>query len=465
MLRSLAASWTAGNPGPATLLFRQRTAQLLASPAHCHVRQRTTTAQLTEEEREHRKQLRERRRESWRNRPGHWAGDKRVKVCTAHGRWLTLQRSNSPQRSRPMQKGSHDGLPSELMCPGHNPPEHQAIRLAPPRDYDDIDRRIDRILDFVSDGKLYAVMVEWGRMIQLNGTSRVTPNELGLIAEGMAQGLSEKRNNDGTSHPGARTLYGQVGDLYLREPALFDSLRHMLIEAATHNHWRGLYAFVIELLRQQQPQVACETYELYKRRARQVLGIDAANLLSKERALRLGARLRGPGQLPLLLAQVAALTMLNRLESHDIMGLFGTTANIFSKYDMDSTATVVQYQAFWRHPNREDLIDRFRSNCDKVVTALYCYHPPALGIHIASLSSNGPDDVLQLNKLYNTVMESSIGPNRFITPMAVADRGGDLIPLSFYAWSECTTMSHQLTSQMHLSMPLPAFNAQTQSCG
>lgn len=313
-------------------------------------------------------------------------------------------------------------MPSERLSPGRNPPEDVAILLAPPRDQSAIDRHVDAMADFLEDGRLRGALRRWSRLMELNATTCVSDDEYAWMTGKLVLGLQGN-------------MAGEAAALFYHEPVLFDALRHFVIEAATLNHWRGLHAFMLVLLRYALPQAAADAYEAYTRRARVVASIDVADLFSPERARRVAARLTGPGQLPLVVAQVAAFTMLEQFDQKHIMSLFNTTANLFSKSDLENAAWETQTKAFWGARNGRDLIERFRRNCDKLVVALYCYHPPAFTMHITSISQNGPSNQAAVNRIYELIMESSLGPDRFIIPTE-GSQDLEIVSLTYPVWGE-----------------------------
>lgn len=266
-------------------------------------------------------------------------------------------------------------------------------------------------------GDLKSALDAWTGIMDAGTSSSVTLEEFHILSEELVNVLT------GPSKVLLRKLV-------FNDAEGFQVMRHMAIEAAAHDKWNGLYEFLLQLLSAGQPTLASVAWKDFMKRARQVQGRDASDLTSRDRAARVAARLNGDGMLPLILVQVAALTMLNEFDHNAVMMFFETTAGVRSDDFRRLDFLPIRRRIDNPHVPK-GMYTQFLKNLDALTLCVMCYHPVALKMRIESFSNHNQGS---LKHLYDRIMNASIGPGRLIVPVAADKQHYDVVPLPPSVW-------------------------------
>ncbi|WWD19488.1 hypothetical protein CI109_103949 [Kwoniella shandongensis] len=352
--------------------------------------------------------------------------------------WVTLSRplatstrTNGP-KSRPLKSrntadqrrdhaksvknSTHHSKVSQLV-----PQDTYVIRLRPPPNYP-IDDHLHLFRQALENHNLDAVITTWSSLIDLGATSRLPTTDYAHISIFLVDVLSQRGSSSNLSK------------MATRDHERFGILRDIVIESAARNHWQGLHAFMLQLIEIGRPADVVSMFAKCKERMREIQGKDAKDLISWNREARLAARLEGEGMKPLIMINLAALTLLDAVDEHSLFGMLDSQADLRPTARFDFTPI---QRVFRRIKGGEAMYVKYRQNVDKLILALQCFHPNALIGRISMLGHSREADGLV--KLYKSILDASVGPGAFIRSrdLTEIDVQGDAyrnIPLPPIIW-------------------------------
>lgn len=300
--------------------------------------------------------------------------------------------------------------------------DENAVMLPPPIKAVDSAGVASETLKCIEAGDLDGALAAWSVIVDSQAESSVPKHVHEILSEELVKVIS------GTSQ-------FRLHAFYFKDPAGFDIMRHMAIEAAAYDKWEGLYEFLLELLAAGHPALASTIWKQFMKRAREVQGRNEEDLNSPIRAHRVAARLQGDGMLPLMLVQVAALTMLDAFDHTAVMSFFCTSAGVRGDLIKWTELRAISHRlgGAW-NPRNSDLFKRYRENIDLLTLCVMCYHPMALKARIDTLAS--AKDGRGVKLLYDRIMRASLGPRRLIVPVTGDRFHYDVVPLPPSIWSK-----------------------------
>ncbi|WWC91560.1 uncharacterized protein L201_006506 [Kwoniella dendrophila CBS 6074] len=382
-LRSATATAIAG-PGPQTLLYRSKlpltNRQLISSvdiSARCI---QTTVIQHAA-------------------RP-HWKANKPKKIL-----------SPPPYHLKPEEPAVKQHDPHFMIQPAYN--YEEVILLGVPPDYP-IDDIVKQLHQGLTSSQLDIAIQAWSKLWDLRCISRLESKDFEVISNCISKILFGKN-------------YPHLGKMSLNESWKFGHLKNMLIESCSRGGYiDGLYSFMLKLIGTGKPQDVIDLFDKLKMRLRELQNKKKEDLFSWDRNKRLHARLALIGEdkdglKKLLMCTIASHTLLNSLNENVLFELLDTQLDLRpnSYFDFKPIDRALLSSINTNSNPGEDIIKKFRQNVDNLVLSLTCYHPNALVARITSLGTRRSHD--QLEKLYDRVLEASIGPNAFLRPKDLND--------------------------------------------
>ncbi|WRT70367.1 uncharacterized protein IL334_007365 [Kwoniella shivajii] len=323
-------------------------------------------------------------------RTGHYSGDRPDRAYRLPTRPSTYK----------LAKPSAD----QSAPPKPDPPEDVILLGAPP-DYpiDDLVYQLHESLDELS---LSSAIKAWAQLWDLGCVSRLSLPDFEHISNCIWKILFAQRT------------YPHLGRMAVRHPSDFGHLRNMAVESAARSHCSGLYGFMLKLIGTGRPKDVVDAFEKCKERMRDVQGKKKEDLVSWDREKRLSARLEGEGLKDIMMMNIAAHTLLGTLDEFALFSMLDSQVDLRPSSPFDFRPIE---RAFRACQAGDQTYDQFRKNVDKLVLSLMCYHPNALIARIMTLGTQRSSD--QLEKLYDKVLEASIGPHAFLRPRDLSDFG------------------------------------------
>ncbi|WVR07805.1 hypothetical protein IAU60_004848 [Kwoniella sp. DSM 27419] len=326
-------------------------------------------------------------------------------TCDARGprsvrRQHQSEPSKAPRTSGARAAGAQSGVISR---PTHDTPD--VILLRPPPDYpiDDHVNRLERALESVS---VETALPAWMHLRDLDAVSRLSDGTMVSTARFVRDAL--------TGPP-----YRHLGKLATTKPADFGLIRDMAIESSARGHTIGLYTMMLRLIEAGRPKDVVDAFTACKARMREVQGKDQKDLVSWDRHARLAARLEGDGLKDLMMVNIAALTLLDQCNEHTLFKMLDSHVDLrpTSPFNFGPINRALRKV----RGGGQDVYARFRSNVEKLVLSLLCYHPNAFVSRVTMLgASRSPG---KLEQLYDKVLEGSVGPDAFLRPRDLSDFG------------------------------------------
>ncbi|KAL7418327.1 hypothetical protein Q5752_006785 [Cryptotrichosporon argae] len=235
-----------------------------------------------------------------------------------------------------------------------------------------------------------------------------------------------------------------LGDLARNDPERFGWVRDVALEAAARDEWRGLFEFVLCLIDAGRPEDSMRTIDEYRLRFRAVKGIDKADLNSTSKEKRVAARITTDGSRALALAYLIAMAMLDRMGGEYMLNLVDLSPSL---YKTDIACLDAVYDRLRAHarsgPAASAAVRRFSSLRRAAELAMMCHHPSEMINRIQGLADTHRFDLVE--KLYDEIMDGSIGPDRYIQPWDLDDihtRYFDVIPITVNIWLKFIVAFH-----------------------
>ncbi|KAK6909576.1 hypothetical protein I203_103597 [Kwoniella mangroviensis CBS 8507] len=289
------------------------------------------------------------------------------------------------------------------------------ILLGVPPDYP-IEANINRLISHLQNSQLDQSTAEWAQLWDLRCIHRLAPWHFEVISNSIRQILFGKN-------------YPHLGKMALYEPAKYGHLKNMVIESASRGYALGLYALMLKLIGSGRPKDVIDAYERCKEHMREIQGKKKEDLFSWDRIKRLNARLEDPsassmnnqnkvnvGLKHLLMANIAAHTLMDTLDDKVLFSMLDSHIDLRPSSTFDFKPIDRALKASKAQPQ---VHKRFRANVDKLVLSLMCYHPNALVARIITLGTRKSDS--KLDRLYDRVLEASIGPDAYLKPRELDD--------------------------------------------
>ncbi|WVW86002.1 hypothetical protein I302_108040 [Kwoniella bestiolae CBS 10118] len=295
----------------------------------------------------------------------------------------------------------------------HSTPYEDVILLGVPPNYP-IESNINRLLSHLQSSQLEEAIDEWAQLWDLRCISRVNPWQWEIISNSIRKILFGKK-------------YPHLGKMALYESSRYGHLKNMAIETASRGHCVGLYAFMLKLIGVGRPKDVVDAFERCKEQMREIQGKKKDDLFSWDRVKRLNARLEDPalndkkadvGLKHLLMATIATHTLLDTLDDKVLFSMLDSHIDLrpTSTFDFKPIDRALRFSKAHIQVQKQ-----FRANVDKLVLSLMCYHPNALITRITTLGSRKSDN--KLDRLYDRVLEASIGPDAYLKPKELDDFG------------------------------------------
>lgn len=303
--------------------------------------------------------------------------------------------------------------------------ENDVILLRPPPDYP-ITAQLEELSIAMKEYNLDRVIFIWSHLVDLGAISRFDSITFKYISEFIADILHRRGSPN-------------LNKLAAISPEKYGLLLNMSIESAARDHISGFFFILLRLLEIGRPGDVVNAFNTCKVKMRELQGKDANDLLSWDREKRLAARLEGEGLRSLMMVNIAALTLLDQCDEAALFGMLDATADLRpnSKFNF---APIHRSLSRANVSNKQhDLYSQFRQNVDKLILALQCYHPNAF-VHRITIHGRAKT-FGALNKLYQQVLEATVGPDAFVKVRNLGDHSAHFqsskhIPLPAIVWHQ-----------------------------
>lgn len=278
------------------------------------------------------------------------------------------------------------------------------------------------------------VLSIWSHVVDLGAISRLDSIMFKYISEFIADILHRRGSPN-------------LNKLAAISPEKYGLLLNMSIESAARDHISGFFFILLRLLEIGRPGDVVNAFNKCKVKMRELQGKDANDLFSWDREKRLAARLEGEGLRSLMMVNIAALTLLDQCDEAALFGMLDATADLRpnSKFNF---APIHHSLSRANVSNKQhDLYTQFRHNVDKLILALQCYHPNAF-VHRIAIHGRAKT-FGALNKLYQQVLEATVGPDAFVKVRNLGDHSAHFqsskhIPLPAIVWRKCVLLAQPL---------------------
>ncbi|WVQ84877.1 hypothetical protein IAT38_007040 [Cryptococcus sp. DSM 104549] len=316
--------------------------------------------------------------------------------------------SKSPPKSTkpPPKSTKSTSKPSPKPPPKSHPisPKdyENVIFLYPPPDYP-IDDKVGDLLTAMEHDHLTNALAAWSSLVDLNAVSRLSGGDFECVSQYFS-GILFKSRRAGPN----------LAKMAVNRPSDFGLLLSMAVEAAARDHGEGLYVLSLRLMEDGRPADALNAIVRSKDLTRDLRGISKEDLYSWERDKRLAARLGGKDVRSLALAQLAALTLLDRVDEHALLSMLDTQVDFLPSSRFNFTAIRRVFTAVDRSGQ---LYAKYRRNLERMVLAVHCHHSNALTLRIKRQSRSRIRG--GLDALYERILEASAGPDAFLRPRSL----------------------------------------------
>lgn len=220
-----------------------------------------------------------------------------------------------------------------------------------------------------------------------------------------------------------------------RDPILYGSLASMAIQAAIRDHWRGLYTLLIALIGAGRPMQVLQAHNRFRDGLSDIQGKIKKHLHSFNRAKRLAARVSSEATKPLATVNIAALSMLNKVDAEHVVPMFGTTDDW---REVDDEARLAVGRALRMAPNSKELLEGYYSAIKRFLFAMLIFHPQAFVEQLQGLIARSHRTYLE--NLYEQILENSIGDGKLLVMMDLESKtfysSGYAISVPFEVWRE-----------------------------
>ena len=289
-------------------------------------------------------------------------------------------------------------LPGKIRSQSSAVSLEELILLPAPPQFRDFNPHLEDLRQACHRGDLFQATTAWGRLKDCYSVDQAETQDMEAVSKVLTDSFTGRRPKS------------DIAIIAKYHPERSGWLVEMAVNAAAKDFWHGLYRLMLALLAAGRPTDASAAFERYKDAKRTLQGIDKEDLGSWDRVARLAARIEGEGSKPLIMIQIAALTMTDQLDTINVLALFDVKTD-FRRINVDIMSDV---RAVVSRSWPKDFINKFVASHRIVMLGLMCYHSTALRERIKALASTGRQE--ELFQLYGEILSATIGADRLIRP-------------------------------------------------